>query len=128
MNTFDNKQHSCLQSELKTNYNKSNYDRLKKITHKRNCRVENYPHIASKKVINWCVNQETGILILIIGQNQNWKQEIKLGLGKKKNQQFVNIPDYWLIEMLRYQAKLKGIKVLITEESYRYQSRFFRWG
>ncbi|WP_237395800.1 IS200/IS605 family accessory protein TnpB-related protein [Okeania sp. KiyG1] len=75
-------------------------------------------HTASKRVIDWCVNHEIGTLI--IGQNQNWKQEIKL--GKKNNQQFVNIPHYKLIEMLRYKAQLRGIKVIITEESYTSQS------
>ncbi len=59
-------------------------------------------------------------LILIIGHNQTWKQEVKL--GKKNNQQFVNIPHYRLIEMLTYKAQLKGIKVIITEESYTSQS------
>jgi transposase len=43
-------------------------------------------------------------------------------LGKSNNQQLVNIPHYRLIEMLTYQAKLKGIKVVITEESYTSQA------
>ncbi|MEM1170279.1 MAG: transposase [Cyanobacteria bacterium P01_H01_bin.35] len=118
INTFYNKQRSCLQSELKINHNQSNSHRLKKLTHKRNCRVENYLHTASKIVIDWCVNHEIGILI--IGENQTWKQEVKL--GKKNNQQFVNIPHYRLIEMLTYKAKLRGMKVRITEESYTSQS------
>ncbi|WP_293154351.1 transposase [Okeania sp. SIO2C9] len=33
INTFYNKQRSCLQSQLKTNHNKTNYHRLKKLTH-----------------------------------------------------------------------------------------------
>ncbi|NEN93436.1 MAG: IS200/IS605 family element transposase accessory protein TnpB, partial [Okeania sp. SIO3H1] len=109
INTFYNKQRSCLQSQLNSQ-NKSNSHRLKKLTYKRNCRVENYLHTASKRVIDWCINHQIGTLI--IGHNQNWKQEIKL--GKKNNQQFVNIPHYRLIEMLRYKAQLRGIKVIIT--------------
>ncbi|GGA05736.1 transposase [Okeania sp. KiyG1] len=117
INTFYNKQRSYLQSQLNS-HNQTNSHRLKKLTHKRNCRVENYLHTASKRVIDWCINHEIGTLI--IGQNQTWKQEIKL--GKKNNQQFVNIPHYRLIEMLRYKAQLRGIKVIITEESYTSQS------
>ncbi|NET24467.1 transposase [Okeania sp. SIO1I7] len=117
INTFYNKQRSCLQSQLNSQ-NKSNSHRLKKLTYKLNCRVENYLHTASKRVIDWCINHQIGTLI--IGHNQNWKQEIKL--GKKNNQQFVNIPHYRLIEMLRYKAQLRGIKVIITEESYTSQS------
>ncbi|NEP78108.1 MAG: IS200/IS605 family element transposase accessory protein TnpB [Okeania sp. SIO3B3] len=56
----------------------------------------------------------------MIGHDRDWKQDIRL--GKKNNQQFVNIPHYKLIEMLRYRAKLRGIKVIITKESYTSQS------
>ncbi|MBD2388341.1 IS200/IS605 family accessory protein TnpB-related protein, partial [Cylindrospermum sp. FACHB-282] len=83
-----------------------------------NCRVENYLHTASKRVIDWCVQHQIGILV--IGHNVTWKQEINL--GRKNNQQFVNIPHYRLIEMLTYKAQLKGIKVIITEESYTSQA------
>ncbi|NET45163.1 transposase [Okeania sp. SIO2B3] len=115
INTFYNKQRSSLQSQLN---NQNHSHRLKKLTHKRNCRVENYLHTASKRVIDWCVKHEIGQLI--IGHNQTWKQEVKL--GKKNNQQFVNIPHYKLIEILTYKAQLRGIKVIITEESYTSQS------
>uniref|UniRef100_UPI0038995BED zinc ribbon domain-containing protein n=1 Tax=Aerosakkonema funiforme TaxID=1246630 RepID=UPI0038995BED len=45
-----------------------------------------------------------------------------MNLGQRNNQQFVNIPHYRLIEMLTYKAQLKGIQVIITEESYTSQS------
>lgn len=53
--TFYNKQRSKLQSSLKKRNNQENSQRLKRLTHKRNCRVENYLHTASKRVIDWCV-------------------------------------------------------------------------
>ncbi|WP_367267731.1 zinc ribbon domain-containing protein [Okeania sp. SIO2C9] len=37
----------------------------------------------------------------------------------------MNISHYKLIEMLRYKAKLRGIKVIITEEYYTSQSSFY---
>jgi putative transposase len=49
-----------------------------------------------------------GIGTLIIGKNEGWKQQIKI--GKQNNQQFVNIPHARLIEMLTYKAELVGIK------------------
>ncbi|MBD2387672.1 RNA-guided endonuclease InsQ/TnpB family protein, partial [Cylindrospermum sp. FACHB-282] len=118
INTFYNKQRSWLQSQLKIPHNQTNCQRLKNLTHKRNCRVENYLHTASKRVIDWCVQHQIGILV--IGHNVTWKQQINL--GRKNNQQFVNIPHYRLIEMLTYKAQLKGIKVIITEESYTSQA------
>jgi IS605 OrfB family transposase len=114
INTYFNKQRAILQSQLKTSNNLHVSRRLKALTHKRNCRVENYLHTSSRRVIDWCVIHQIGILI--IGHNEKWKQEINL--GKKNNQQFVNIPHYRLIEMLTYKAQLKGIKVIITEEAY----------
>ncbi|MFB2968482.1 RNA-guided endonuclease InsQ/TnpB family protein [Aerosakkonema sp. BLCC-F183] len=114
INTFYNKQRSAFQSHLKIKPNQNQSQRLKKLTHKRNCRVENYLHTASRIVIDWCQQHQIGILV--IGHNPNWKQSINL--GKRNNQQFVNIPHYRLIEMLTYKAQLKGIFVVITEEAY----------
>ncbi|AFZ23652.1 transposase, IS605 OrfB family, central region [Cylindrospermum stagnale PCC 7417] len=118
INTFYNKQRSWLQFQLKIPHNQTNSQRLKNLTHKRNCRVENYLHTASRKVIDWCVQHQIGILV--IGHNATWKQEINL--GRKNNQQFVSIPHDRLREMLTYKAQLKGIKVIITEESYTSQA------
>ncbi|NER08677.1 MAG: IS200/IS605 family element transposase accessory protein TnpB, partial [Okeania sp. SIO3C4] len=118
INTFYNKKRSLIQSKLKTKNNQNSSNRLNALAHKRNCRVENYLHTASKRAIDWCEMHQIGTLI--IGHNEKWKQSINL--GKKNNQQFVNIPHYRLIEMLKYKAQLKGIKVIITEESYTSQS------
>ncbi|MCM0590905.1 MAG: transposase [Gloeotrichia echinulata CP02] len=118
INTFYNKQRSRLQSRALIQHHQTNSQRLKNLTHKRNCRVENYLHTASRRVIDWCVQHQIGILV--IGHNIQWKQGINL--GKKNNQQFVNIPHERLIKMLTYKAQLKGIKVIITEESYTSQA------
>ena len=107
INQFYNKRQSKLQSKEASR-------QIRSLTHKRNCRVENYLHTASRRVINWCLVH--GIGTLIIGKNEGWKQQIKI--GKPNNQQFVNIPHARLIEMLTYKAELVGIKVVITEESY----------
>jgi IS605 OrfB family transposase len=90
------------------------FRQIRDLTHKRNCRVENYLHTASRRVIDWCLAH--GIGTLIIGKNDGWKQQINI--GKRNNQQFVNIPHTQLIEMLSYKAALVGIKVVIIEESY----------
>jgi putative transposase len=114
INTNYNKQRSAIQSRLKTQANQFTSKRLDNLTHKRNCRVDNYLHTASKRVIDWCLLHQIGMLI--IGRSATWKQEINL--GKKNNQQFVNIPHSRLIQMLTYKAQLKGIRVIITEEAY----------
>jgi IS605 OrfB family transposase len=120
INTYYNKQKAKLQSELETRYKVKTSRRLNALTHKRNCRVDNYLHTASKRVIDWCLNHKIGTLI--IGKNNGWKQSINI--GKKNNQQFVNIPHCRLIEMITYKAKLLGIEVIITEESYTSKASF----
>ncbi|MEB3180463.1 MAG: IS200/IS605 family accessory protein TnpB-related protein [Nostocaceae cyanobacterium] len=53
---------------------------------------------------------------LIIGNNQGWKQDINI--GKNNNQEFTKIPHAKLINLLTYKARLAGIEVVLTEESY----------
>lgn len=107
INTYYNKQRAQYQSV-------EAFTKLKEITHKRNCRVDNYLHTASRRLIDWCVANSVGLLI--IGKNDGQKNGINI--GKKNNQQFVNIPHTTLVAMLSYKAEMAGIKVVITEESY----------
>lgn len=74
INTFYNKQRSRLQSQLKTRNNHYSSKALNLLTHKRNCRVENYLHTASKRVIDWCQLHQIGTLI--IGHNDYQKQSL----------------------------------------------------
>ena len=48
-----------------------------------------------------------GIGTLVIGKNPLWKQEVQL--GKRNNQQFVQIPHARFIDQLTYKARLVGI-------------------
>lgn len=84
------------------------------LVHKRNNRVSNYLHTASRRVIDWCL--ASGISRLIVGKNDRWKQDINI--GKSNNQQFTAIPHTRLIQMLEYKGALVGIKVMTTEEAY----------
>ncbi|WP_293059669.1 IS200/IS605 family accessory protein TnpB-related protein [Okeania sp. SIO2B3] len=76
--------------------------------------------IASRLIIDTLINQKIGTLI--IGHNEEWKQ--KINLGKRNNQNFVCVPYNKLIEMLSYKAKMVGINVIITEESYTSKASF----
>ncbi len=87
---------------------------IKTLNSKRNRRIDNYLHTASRRVIDWCQLNDIGQLI--IGKNPGWKQEINI--GKKNNQAFTKIPHAKLISLLTYKAKLAGIVVTLTEESY----------
>lgn len=112
VNQFFNKRKAELQSKLKQNRKTSN--RIKSITHKRNCKIKDYLHKTSRKIINHLVTNE--IPTLVIGKNNGWKQEINI--GRRNNQNFVNIPHSQLVQMLEYKAKMEGINVILQEESY----------
>ena len=95
-------------------------NKLKKITTKRNHKINNYTHQLSRKLINHL--SELGVKNIVYGKNVNFKKEINL--GKVNNQNFVNIPFNQIIERLRYKALLSGINFMTVEESYTSKTSF----
>ena len=110
--------------ELKKQLPKEDRERVTKqmerITNTRNRQMNHYLHTASKRIIDFLV--ENGIGTVIIGKNSLWKQEVNN--GRRNNQTFVGIPHARFIDMLTYKAALVGIKVEVTEESYTSQASF----
>ena len=90
-------------------------NKIKRITAKRNRKINNYIHQLSRKLISHLL--QFGVKNIIYGKNVNFKQEISVALGKVNNQNFVNIPFNQLIEKLRYKALLAGINFMTVEES-----------
>ncbi len=116
-----NKHRAHLQAQLaKASTKRFTSRQLDRLTTKRNRRVNAYMHAASRRIIDLLVAE--GIGTLIIGKNRYWKQEVEM--GRKNNQQFVQIPHARFIDMLIYKAKLMGIDVRITEESYTSKASF----
>jgi putative transposase len=93
---------------------------MERITNKRNQRVNHYLHAASRRVIDSLVEQ--GVGTIIVGKNPLWKQEANM--GRRTNQNFVQIPHARFIEMLTYKAALVGIQVEVQEESYTSRASF----
>jgi putative transposase len=110
--------------ELKKKLPKEDRERvtrqMERITNTRNRQVNHYLHTASKRIIDFLV--ENGIGTAIIGKNPLWKQEVHN--GRQNNQNFVSIPHARFIDMLTYKATLVGIRVEVTEESYTSQASF----
>lgn len=114
INQYYNKQISHYR-EITKRMNNSDYSkRMDRMTEKRNLKIEDYLHKASRYVIDYCLKHK--IHTVVIGKNKEWKQNVKL--SKRVNQQFVQIPFVRLIEMIKYKAEEKGIAVVTTEESY----------
>ena len=120
VNQYYHKVKSVLQSEKDrlsakampqlTNLN----NRMEQLLCFRKNQIHDYLHKASRYLVNHAVSNN--ISKIVIGYNQNWKQEINI--GKVNNQHFVSIPFARLVSMIQYKAQLQGIEVILTEESY----------
>lgn len=113
-NQYYNKKKAHYQSVAKQMNNQHYTNRLYRLTQKRNLKVEDYLHKASRYIIDFAL--ENQINTIVIGNNKNWKQSSSLGKGT--NQAFVSIPHQKLIDKICYKAQLCGIQVILTEESY----------
>ena len=121
INQFYNKKKAKLQSELEIKNKKKSSKQIQNLTLKRNNKIKDYFHKASRYIVNQLVNQS--INTLIIGKNNGWKQETNI--GKKNNQNFTQIPHYMFINQLKYKCQLEGINVVEQEESYTSKISFF---
>lgn len=114
MNQYYNKKIAELRSDLKLKHDTDWSKEMQRFTTKRNNKVEDYIHKATKKVIDFCL--ENNIDTLICGYNLGWKQESDM--SKKVNQKFVSIPHQSIVQRLEYKCESAGILFKITEESY----------
>jgi len=112
INAYYNKKKAFFQSRLQGQQTTST--RIQRLTHKRNCKVIDYLHQASRIIVDYLAANRIGTLV--IGKNDLWKQSINL--GDKTNQNFVYIPHARFIEMLTYKCQLVGIDVITTSENY----------
>jgi len=121
INQLYNKQREHIQKQLaKGKEPRSTSHRLDRITTKRNRRVLQYLHTASRRIVDLLLTE--GIGVLVLGKNPFWKTNVEL--GKKHNQEFVQIPHARLLELLTYKAEASGIQVIVTEESYTSKASF----
>lgn len=115
INQFYNKKLSKLKSRQDLCKNKTvNKKKIQTLTNKRNNKIKDYLHKASRILVNQLVSND--ISTIVIGHNKEWKQDINI--GKKNNQKFVQIPFNTFIHMITYKAQIQGIKVIQREESY----------
>lgn len=113
-NQYFNKILAKEQRQLKKNHNKFNSTKIIKMWLYRNNWIRNYMHNVSKQIVQYCVKNDIGNIV--IGHNKEWKQNINI--GKRNNQKFVQIPYNILIQQLQYKSQMIGINCIVHEESY----------
>ena len=123
INQHFNKTNSKLLSRQRK-LNDKDFSRTNKmltLSRKRDNKISDYLHKASRYIVNQLVSRQ--ITDLIIGHNKKWKRGTNL--GRKTNQNFVSIPFNRFIDMLAYKCELEGISVHIIDESYTSKASFF---
>jgi putative transposase len=113
-NQYYNKKYASLKSNLEKNHKRKSSKKLRKLTLKRNNKIKDYLHKSSKFIIDYCI--ENKIDNILLGKNKGWKQEINI--GKKNNQNFVQIPFNLFESYLSYKSEKFGLKFKTREESY----------
>lgn len=95
-------------------------DYLDKLTGKHNRRVRDAVNKAARFLINRCLRDKIGNLI--IGWNKGNKQNINL--GRKNNYEVVNMPTARLIKRLGELCREYGIRFIVTSEEYTSKASF----
>jgi IS605 OrfB family transposase len=93
---------------------------LERVQRKRNNQMRDAVNKAARFIINQCLNDRIGNLV--IGWNEGQKNGSNM--GKRNNQNFVVIPTGRLIERLKQLSKEYGIVLTVTEEAYTSKASF----
>lgn len=113
INQYYNKLVSKYQKSAKICNNLNSTKRIRRITDKRNKKVDSYINKCTKFVAKLANSNDSDITI---GYNKGWKQSANL--GKKTNQKFVQIPFEKIRNQLQYKCENYGRSVILQEESY----------
>ena len=122
INQWFNKENARLQSiKDKQHFGKKTTNRQKAIARDRNNKVNDYMNKTARTVINYCINNNIGTLI--VGYNETFQRNSHI--GKQNNQNFVNIPYGRLRNKLEYLCELNDIVFVKQEESYTSKASFW---
>ena len=121
INQFFNKEYARLRSISDRQIgSKQLTNREKRLFQKRNRKVNDVMHKLSKVIIQYAKSKN--IDTIIIGHNNGWKQSADI--GKRNNQNFVQLPFNTLINQIRYKAEEIGINVIVQDESHTSECSF----
>ena len=122
INQWFNKENARLQSiKDKQHFGKKTTNRQKAIARDRNNKVNDYMNKVARKVIDYCITNDIGSLV--VGYNVTFQRNSHI--GKQNNQSFVNIPYGKLRDKLSYLCELNGIAYVEQEESYTSKASFW---
>lgn len=112
INQFYNKMLAKMKSELPKGIYTSK--RIKKLTEKRNNKINDYIHKSTRFLVDYCLDNELNTIVL--GYNEGWKSGIEM--GKINNQNFIGIPFETIKWYINYKSYMCGLNLVTQEESY----------
>ena len=116
-----NKRIAKLKSETKKSQNVNTSKEIKRLFSKRGDKLNSEIHKMTDFIVKSVLEKK--INYVVIGHNKEWKQNINL--GKRNNQNFVQIPFTKILNHLTYKLQLNGIEVHLQEESYTSKCSYF---
>lgn len=119
INHYWNKETARLRS-ISMKQGQKTTDRIQRITTKRNNRVNDTIKKAARYIINHCIQNNIGTLV--VGYNLDFKRNVNL--GNRNNQNFVQIPLGNLRQQLEFLCWKYNIEYIEQEESYTSKSSF----
>ncbi|WP_295291499.1 transposase [uncultured Catenibacterium sp.] len=119
INQWFNKENARLQSiKDKQHYGTKPTNRQKTMARKRNNRINDYMNKTARKVIDYCIDNDIGILV--VGYNETLQKDSDIG-----TRNFVDIPYGILRDRLKYLCELNSIIFVMQEESYTSKASFW---
>ncbi|MEN8219856.1 MAG: transposase [Pseudomonadota bacterium] len=120
VNAYYNKQKAKIQSTLEKTRRRKWSRKLQNLTNRRNAAVNDYMHRATHFVVKTCVeNNISKVVVGDVTQSLNC-----INLGKKTNQNFVNLSLGQFIDQLDYKLGQHGIILEVANESYTSKASF----
>ncbi|MEN8218352.1 MAG: transposase [Pseudomonadota bacterium] len=120
INAYYNKRKAKIQSTLEKTRGRKWSRQLQNLTNRRNAAVNDYMHRATAVVVKTCI--EHNISKVVVGDVT--KSLDSINLGKKTNQNFVNLALGQFVDKLSYKLGSHGITLSVTNESYTSKASF----
>jgi IS605 OrfB family transposase len=114
INYYWNKKNAKLQSIKDKQNIKGHTKHQFLLKRKRENRIKDVMRKTAKYILDYCIDNDIGTIV--VGHNKGWKQGINI--GKKNNQNFVQVPFGYLMSMLESKCQEYGLRYLEIQESH----------
>ena len=121
INQWFNKENARLQSIKDLQGTKGTTKHQAFLARKRNNTVNDYINKTCRYIVNYCIKNQIGHVV--IGYNKDLQN--KSNIGRRNNQNLVNLPVGEIRKKLEYLCELYGIHYVLQEESYTSKASFF---